>query len=122
MAISIGKAPYEVQAQVTWSGADVAVVISGGTAPHIGAVALASPRPSLKQDGTVSASASVLCRLGHKDDLPARDAAIRLAATLNTNVLVSVGIHIDGATADELQILEKNYQLLLEQLVKTLAK
>ena len=30
----------------------------------------------------ISASASVLCRLGHKDDLPAREAALRLASNL----------------------------------------
>jgi hypothetical protein len=53
----------DVQAQ--WVGADLVVTIGGGSRPHVGAVAVAQPRPSLKGDGTVSATASVIALLGH---------------------------------------------------------
>ena len=71
VTLSEGDKPYTVTACVVLCGKDIAVVIGGGEASHIGAAALASPRPSLKNTAEISASASVLCRLGHKDDLPA---------------------------------------------------
>ena len=82
VTLSEGDKPYTVTACVVLCGKDIAVVIGGGEASHIGAAALASPRPSLKNTAEISASASVLCRLGHKDDLPAREAALRLALSL----------------------------------------
>ena len=89
VTLSVGDKPYTVTACVVLCGKDIAVVIGGGEASHIGAAALASPRPSLKNTAEISASASVLCRLGHKDDLPAREAALRLASKFNTNVAVT---------------------------------
>ena len=67
VTLSEGDKPYTVTACVVLCGKDIAVVIGGGEASHIGAAALASPRPSLKNTAEISASASVLCRLGHKD-------------------------------------------------------
>lgn len=121
MELSVGKAPYTVKAEVIQAGRDLAVVITGGIVPHIGAAALATPRLSLKQDGSISASASVLCQVGHKDDLPAREAALRLAAALNTTVLVSVGIHVDAAQTADLQALQANFAQLLSLLERKLA-
>ena len=62
----------------------------------------------------ISASASVLCRLGHKDDLPAREAALRLASKFNTNVAVTAGLHIDDADSDDITKLQHNFQQILE--------
>ncbi|MEG1160102.1 MAG: hypothetical protein RSD70_06910, partial [Acidaminococcaceae bacterium] len=89
---------------------------------HVGAVAVAVPRASLKQNGELSATASVLCLLGHKDDMPARAAALRLASKLNTNVLVSVGLHVDEATPEEIKMLEKNFKLVLGLIEEWLEK
>lgn len=102
VTLSEGDKPYTVTACVVLCGKDIAVVIGGGEASHIGAAALASPRPSLKNTAEISASASVLCRLGHKDDLPAREAALRLASKFNTNVAVTAGLHIDDADSDDI--------------------
>lgn len=46
--LTAGSEPYAVTACVVCCSSDIAVVIGGGAAPHIGAVALASSRPSLK--------------------------------------------------------------------------
>lgn len=48
VTLSVGDKPYTVTACVVLCGKDIAVVIGGGEASHIGAAALASPRPSLK--------------------------------------------------------------------------
>jgi hypothetical protein len=65
-----------------------------------------------------SASASVLCVTGHKEDLLARTAAIELAADFKCRVNVTVGLHIDGATAEDVRLLNENYCASLDE-VKT---
>ena len=58
VTLSEGDKPYTVTACVVLCGKDIAVVIGGGETSHIGAAALASPRPSLKNTAEISASAS----------------------------------------------------------------
>jgi hypothetical protein len=53
--------------------------------------------------------------MGHKEDLLARDAALRLASQLNTAVLVSVGLHLDNATPDDINRLQTNFEQLLDK-------
>jgi hypothetical protein len=50
------------------SGDDVVVVLGGGERPHIGALAVAIPRPSLADPEQTSSTSSVITLLGHKDD------------------------------------------------------
>jgi len=114
--IAEGQAPYVVEAIVTLCGTDIAVNIGGGLIPHIGAVALATSRPSLKSDGNISATASVICISGHKEDMLARTAALHLASEFNTVVLVSVGLHVDNATSEDIKCLNKNFDLLLTRI------
>ncbi|MEE8334317.1 MAG: hypothetical protein V3R85_10745 [Alphaproteobacteria bacterium] len=96
---------YAVEAEAVRLGADVLVYIWGGERPHIGAVAAAQPRPSLADPDKTSATASVLTYVGHKEDQVARETALALAARLNTNVVVSAGIHWDGLSADGVGII-----------------
>ena len=87
-------------------GSDLCVVIAGGDAPHLGAVAVAQARPSLEDASRLSATTSVIALLGHKDDEIARSVAHALAAKLNKNVAVCCGIHLDRITRDELDYIE----------------
>jgi gallate decarboxylase subunit D len=111
--IAEGQVPYVVEAMVTLCGTDIAVNIGGGLRPHIGAVALAMPRPSIRSDGNISATASVLCILGHKEDVLARTAALHLARAFHKVVLVSVGLHVENATSEDIECLNKNFDILL---------
>lgn len=111
--ITVGSQPYEITAVITLCGKDVVVAIGGGEAPHVGAAALALPRVSLKDDGVISATASVLCVTGHKEDMITRDAALHLASKLNATVLVSVGLHLDNATSDDIKRLQANFERLV---------
>jgi ABC-type sugar transport system substrate-binding protein len=88
-------------------GDDLCVVIAGGDAPHLGAVAVAQARPSLQDESRLSATTSVIALLGHKDDEIARLVAHALAAKLNKNVAVCCGIHIDRITRDELDSIDR---------------
>jgi hypothetical protein len=112
-----GEGRHKVEAAVSFCGEDLSVAIGGGDTYHVGAVALATPRESLKKDGTISATASVLCALGHKDDMSARAAALRLSSAFNSNASVSVGLHIDSAGEIDVKLLQANFDTLIEQIV-----
>src|SRR5262245_28791326 len=84
---------YDIEASAVWIGSDLLVSIWGGDRPHIGSVAAAQPRPSLKDPEATSATASVLTYLGHKDDVTAKFVAEALAGAFGTNVVVTAGIH-----------------------------
>jgi hypothetical protein len=80
----------------------VVMTLAGGDLPHVGAVALAEPRPSRTERGKTSSTVSVLVRLGHKEDDLAKRLAGELAASLKVPVVLSAGIHIDQASAKEI--------------------
>ncbi len=111
--ICIEDGTYSVFACIVRCGQDISVTVGGGESPHIGASALAVPRPSLNDPEMCSASTSVFCITGHKEDEFARRAAQTLASRLNCAVNVTAGVHIDHAKPEELARLGKNLEALL---------
>jgi len=109
---------YNLEAFVKQIGEDLLVAIWGGEKPHIGAVAVAQPRPSLKDESVVSATASVFCYLGHKDDIVAKQAAERISATLNKNVTITVGIHWDDIDEAGIKTVLGNSQRLVNMIIE----
>ena len=120
--LSSGKAPHQVSARIIPCGNDLLVCIEGGDSPHIGAVALGIPRPGLSNPTKTSASASVLCVTGHKEDELARSAALRLSSHYNCRVVITVGIHIDDAQPEDLAKLETAFQKLLNKIAEAGAR
>jgi hypothetical protein len=112
---------YDLAANVRLIGQDLLVAICGGEKPHIGAVAVAQPRPSLKDPEVNSATASVICYVGHKEDDLAKASSEILAAALNTRVVVTAGIHWDGLDDNGIQIILKNSRLLVEMILEQCA-
>ena len=82
-------------------GRDYSVTICGGTRYHVGAMALGCARPP-KNNVERSANVSVVPVFEHKDDECARFAAKYLATRLDCVVAVAAGIHIDGASTEEI--------------------
>jgi hypothetical protein len=111
-----GYGRFQVEAIAVLGGNDISVIIGGGTHYHIGATALASPRPSLAEPEKISASASVICVMSHKDDEIARKAALSLASYLNCVAVVSVGLHVDNAAEQDISALLSNFDIVLEQI------
>ncbi|QGP92090.1 hypothetical protein MGLY_14460 [Neomoorella glycerini] len=114
-----GRGRYRIFCRVFATREGYIVHLMGGTRPHVGAVALGLPRPSLKGNH-LSATTSVLTLLGHKDDELARPAAATLAAGLNAPVVVVAGVHIDGASPEELARLEINTRRAVVGIIKVL--
>ena len=107
-----------VEAEAVRIGTDLLVWIWGGERPHIGAVAAAQPRPSLRDPARTSATASVLTFVGHKEDEVVKMAAERLAAALGTHVVVAAGMHWDGLSADMLAVIRNRCTEVVDRLLQ----
>ncbi len=110
-----------VEAEAVWIGPDLLVWIWGGERPHIGAIAAAQPRPSLRDPARTSATASVLTFLGHKEDGVVKMASERLAAALDTHVVVTAGIHWDGLSTEIIATIEARCTEVVDRLLQELA-
>jgi len=108
---------YNLEGFVKEIGQDLLVAMWGGERPHIGAVAVAQPRPSLRDEGIVSATASVFCYVGHKDDLIAKESAERISAALDRNVTVTVGIHWDDIDEAGIRTIMENSRQLVNMII-----
>ena len=120
-SFSSGEAPLRVQGNLTLWGEDICLNIGGGTLAHIWAVAVAETRPSLRRDGSSSASCSVLCMLGHKDDALAREAALRIATVTGSRTVVTVGMHVDCITLEQIDVLTTNFWQVVRECLCYLA-
>ena len=116
--INTNEGKYDLSASVRLVGEDILIAIWGGEKPHIGAVAAAQPRPSLADSNVISASASVICFLGHKDDSLAKKTAETLAAAFNAKVVVTVGIHWDDLSQADISVINKNGEILVDSVLR----
>jgi hypothetical protein len=112
---------YDIEAAVRLIGTDLLVAIWGGEKPHIGAVATALPRPSLSDSRRISASASVYCFVGHKEDQLARTVALKIASALNTPVVVTAGIHWDNLDEAGIKTVLDNSRILTDLILERLS-
>jgi len=119
---SCGSPPYKVEAQVTLIGSDLLVALYGGSKPHIGSVAVALPRPSLKDKKQMSSTSSVYNFLGHKDYVIAQRVAELLSSRLNKNVVVVAGIHIDRISKKGIAKVIDNCDKLAQKIYKAIEK
>ncbi len=117
LKISAGDGRHRVMCTAIRIGQDVTIQIQGGERPHIGAVAMAIPRPSLQNPAKLSATASVLTVTGHKEDELARAISLQLAAELSCVVVVLAGVHIDGADENDIAKIIANSNQVAQMLV-----
>src|SRR5512136_3111700 len=97
--VSISKGKFKLHAHTQRMGQDLLVSIWGGTLPHIGAVGMATPRPSLRDPKKWSATSSTFTYVGHKEDLIVKGISEMLAGRLKRKVVVVAGIHWDDITS-----------------------
>jgi len=119
--IKTNEGAYDLEASVRFVGEDVLVAIWGGEKPHIGAVSVAQPRPSLKDAKITSATASVICLPGHKEDELVKATSEILAAALNTSVVVTAGIHWDNINEEGIQKVIANSKILVDRILEKIA-
>jgi hypothetical protein len=122
MKIIEGKDKYKVKLTAVSSGEELTVIISGGEKPHIGAIAISIPRPSLKDSNKASASTSIFTLTGHKEDGLSKQIAENITKLTEKVTVAIVGIHLDKATPKEIECLIQNTQKTVDKLRKTLVK
>jgi len=98
------KGPFAVSAHTMLIGSDVLVALTGGRA-HIGAVAIAQPRPSIKDAQKISSTSSVFTHVGHKEDVVAKAMSEELSKELNKRAVVAAGIHWDGLKKKDIELI-----------------
>jgi hypothetical protein len=118
--VTTDKEAYNLEAFVKQIGQDFLVAIWGGEKPHIGAVSVAQPRASLKDPEIISATASVICLPGHKEDELAKATSEILAAALNTSVVVTAGIHWDNINEEGIDKIIANSKILVDRILETI--
>lgn len=84
-------------------GDGLSVTVCGGDRAHIGSVAIAEPRESLRGDGSRSATVSTYNCVGHKDGEVADAIALTLASRLGRRTVVVCGIHYDALSPELLE-------------------
>lgn len=105
-----------MHAHVSILGNDILVVLSGGVA-HIGAVAMAQPRPSIADPRKAGATSSVYTYIGHKEDIIAKAMSEKLAKVLNRKVVVVAGIHWDNLKDEEIEVIVKMCHEITEEVM-----
>jgi len=95
------------------------VCVLGGEKPHVGAVAVAIPRPSLKNNRSTSATTSVFTLTGHKDDEIAKPVAHNFAKSTGLTTVVIAGLHIEKASQNDIAKLAGNAIKASKKLLRT---
>lgn len=98
-----GEGRHRLNYVVVVTEGGLIVTLTGGDREHVGAVAVAVPRPSHRDPQKRSATTSVIALLGHQEDELARPLAHRLAAGSGLPAVASVGIHWDDCTLEDIE-------------------
>jgi gallate decarboxylase subunit D len=96
---------------VTHLGRDLLVTLVGGEA-HVGAVALGGRNKR--------SYASVLTVPDHRDDVIAKEAALRISKELNCSCVVIVGIHVSNASKHQVSEIVGASFALVDELIEAL--
>jgi len=117
-----GRGSFRIHAHGRLVGEDLVISIWGGNRPHVGTVAIALPRKSLREPEKVSATSSVFTLLGHKEDIIAKEFSEKLSSALNKVVVVTVGIHQDRIDEQGIEKFIDNCDRACGEVLKMLAK
>lgn len=89
-------------------------LLTGGELPHVGGVAVASPRPKTSGAG-LTCDLWVVSLPGHKDAELAQPLAKRLCVASGQPVSLTAGLHIDRAGEADIQTLCSNCRQAVER-------
>lgn len=118
--ISTREGFYDLEARVQLIGEDILIAVWGGDRPHIGAVAAAQTQPSIVNPARTSATASVLCFPGHREDRLAKPMAEKIARVAEKHVVVTAGAHWDEINREGIEKVLKNGETLADMIIEEL--
>lgn len=104
-----GNGKYIVNISVhDTNGAGLAVFVRGGDKPHLGGVALASPGIEMHGRTLSKCDLWTITVPGHKDAELAQRIAKKICIASREPVSVSLGIHVENATPEEIELICTN--------------
>jgi len=106
--ISVGEGRYTVRLESYNVGKDMLIVITGGEEDHIGSATLIESKGHLQ----------TMIKKGHQDHVVSERMANIIYDTIGKDLLVVCGIHIDGASKEEINILVDNAQTCVNIFLK----
>jgi hypothetical protein len=116
-----GSGELSVTLRVTETGGyGLSAFLYGGTLPHVGGSALASPGVTIRGEKLSSCDLWVQTVPGHKDSVIAQDCARELCLVSGQPVSVVAGVHVDGATTEQLKTLINNCKLVSHRIAELL--
>jgi hypothetical protein len=120
--VKVGDTSHLVEGLAILCGEDIILIVGGGSAYHIGSVAVAYSHPSLRNALKTTSTASVITMMGHKEDEITRSASLKISHSLNRTVTLTVGLHLDNASAEDIAILVQNFNTLVDLVIEKLEK
>ena len=106
--IHAGEGRYQVTLEFFEIGNDQLVIITGGEEVHIGSATLAEGKQGLQTIG----------KKGHKDYVISEKMARIIYDTIEKDLLVVCGIHIENASKEEINLLIGNAQKCVDIFLK----
>ncbi len=103
-------------------GNEIIFIVSGGDYPHVGAVAVGIPRPSLKIPNQLSSTVSTYVFIGHKDDIIANKIAHEISKRMNKKVVVIAGIHFHHLSERDIKLVVKKSEVICQELIELFQK
>lgn len=109
LCATAGEGRLAVTCQLTETdGNGLTAFVYGGELPHVGGQALASPGPELHGERLSRVDLWTATVPGHKDVEAAAAIARELCLATGQAVSVTVGLHVDGASASDIAALGAN--------------
>ncbi|OFW52835.1 MAG: hypothetical protein A2163_04370 [Actinobacteria bacterium RBG_13_35_12] len=103
-------------------GNDLIFIISGGDLPHIGAISVGIPRPSLKNPDQLSSTISTYVFTGHKDDIIGNKIANEISKRTEKKVVVIAGIHFNHLSERDIKLVVKKSEVIYRDLIELFLK
>lgn len=116
-----GEGDLGVTLRVVDTGQGLSAFLYGGTLPHVGGSALASPGARVRGEALSSCDLWVQTVPGHKDSEAAKSCARRLCLASGQPVCVCAGIHVDDATPEQLRALVDNCEQATDKMAELLS-
>ena len=104
--LTSGKGKYKVWLNQKRIGENLLFILGGGEKSHIGGVVICEP----------GKTAQVIRLEGHFDDVVLKPIAEAACRKYKTTVVAVGGVHVDNATKEEINILVKNCNNLVNML------
>jgi hypothetical protein len=100
--ITVRRGRVCIALQAVRAGQNYNVTLTGGDAPHIGAVSVSQMVPGARHPEKTTVSTSVITLPGHRETRLATLVSERLARELRTTVSVSCGVHLENIHKEEI--------------------